>query len=112
MENRGEAFNFHSSAGAVPVLLPDPIGSRRFSFGEIGTFDIQYALQSVEEFIVHLWEGSRAPARIYVQEYELPLILTMARDSTYERAITSVENMTLFASHLAGQIDNAANMDW
>jgi hypothetical protein len=59
-----------------------------------------------------LWEGPRAPAKIYVQEYELPLILTMARDGTYRKAMTSVEEVTSFANHLAGQMDNAANMDW
>lgn len=109
---QGEAFSFHSSAGAVPVLLPDPIGSRKFSFGELSTFDLQHALQSIEEFIAHLWEGPRAPARVYVQEYELPLILTMARDGAYKRAMTSVEEMIKLADHLASQIDNAANMDW
>jgi hypothetical protein len=109
---QGEAFNFHSPAGAVPVLLPDPIGSRKFSFGARNAFDVQHAFRSIEEFIAYLWEGPRAPARIYIQERELPLILTMARDGTYKRAMTSVEEMISFADHLVGQIDNAANMDW
>jgi hypothetical protein len=109
---QGEAFRFHSSAGAVPVLLPNSIDTRRFSFGELEAFNVQDALRSIEKFIAHLWEGLRAPARIYVQDYELPLILTMARDGTYKRAMTSVDEMELFADHLAGQIDNAANMDW
>lgn len=109
---QGEAFRFHSSAGAVPVLLPDPIGSRKFALGEPSDFDLQHALQTIEEFIEHLWEGPRAPARIYVQKYELPLILTMAHDGTYGRAMASIEEMTSFADHLAGQMDNAANMDW
>ncbi|MEH2520119.1 hypothetical protein V1279_005692 [Bradyrhizobium sp. AZCC 1610] len=109
---QGEAFRFHSSAGAVPVLLPDPIGSRRFALGQPSAFDLQSALQTIEEFIAHLWEGPRAPAKIYIQKYELPLILTMTHDGTYGRAMTSIEDMTLFAGHLAGQMDNAANMDW
>ncbi len=109
---QGEAFHFHSSAGAVPVLLPDPIGSRRFALGEPSAFDLQHALQTIEEFIEHLWEGPRAPARIYVQKYELPLILTMAHDGTYGRAMTSIDEMTSFADYLAGQLDRAADMDW
>ncbi|ABE61041.1 hypothetical protein Nham_0140 [Nitrobacter hamburgensis X14] len=108
----GEAFHFHSSAGAVPVLLPDPIGSRKFTLGEPSPYDLQHALRTIEKFIVHLWEGPRAPARIYIQEYELPLILTMTHDGTYRSAMTSIEEMTLFADHLSGQIDRAGDMDW
>lgn len=109
---QGEAFHFHSSAGAVPVLLPDPISSRKFALGEPSDFDLQHALQTIEEFIVHLWEGPRAPARIYVQEYELPLILTMAHDGTYGKAMTSIDEMTLIADYLARQMDKSADMDW
>lgn len=108
----GEAFDFHSSAGAVPVRLPDPIGSRTFSFGQSSPFDIDSALASIAEFIPHLWDGPRAPAKIYVQEYELPLIMTMARDGTYANAMASSEEMKRFADHLVGAMDIAANMDW
>lgn len=109
---QGEAFHFHSSAGAVPVLLPDPIGSRQFALGEPSDFDLQHALQTIEEFIMHLWEGPRAPARIYIQKYELPLILTMTRDGTYGKAMTSIDEMTSIADHLARQMDKAGDMDW
>lgn len=127
---RGEAFDFHSSAGAVPVLLPDPVGSRRFSFGEndafnvfdvadalssfggSNMFNVAKALSSIDRFVDHVWADSRAPAKIYIQEYGLPLIMTMARDGTYDRAMASTESMTAFASNLAGRMDNAANMDW
>ncbi|PND18355.1 hypothetical protein CN934_28365 [Ensifer sp. MMN_5] len=108
----GEAFHFHSSAGAVPVRLPDPVGSRNFSFGQTSSFDVTSALISIEGFIAHLWDGPRAPAKIYIQDYELPLIMTMVRDGTYAKAMASIEEMEHFAHHLAGEMDNAANMDW
>lgn len=108
----GEAFHFHSSAGAVPVRLPDPVGSRAFSFGQTSSFDVDSALVSIARFIPHLWDGPRAPAKVYVQEYELPLIMTMVRDGAYAKAMTSIEEMTHFAHHLAGKMDIAANMDW
>jgi hypothetical protein len=108
----GEAFHFHSSAGAVPVRLPDTAGSGIFSFGQAGPFNVKSALASIEAFIVHLWHGSRAPAKIYVQDFELPLILTMVRDGTYAKAMASIEQMKKFAYQLAGEMDNAANMDW
>lgn len=109
---QGEAFDFHSSAGPVPVLLPDRLGGRGFEFGQISSFDIENSLVTIDRFIAHLWDGPRAPAKIYVQDYDLPLIMTMARDGSYTKAMASVEEMTAFAGYLAGQMDNAANMDW
>lgn len=109
---QGEAFEFHSGAGAVPVLLPHLAGSRKFLLGGGFTFDDDAALAVIDEFIKHLWSGTRAPAEIYVQRSSLPLILTMASDGTYVRAMTSVEKMTEFVEHLTGQFDQAANMDW
>ncbi|MET3524205.1 hypothetical protein [Mesorhizobium abyssinicae] len=109
---QGEAFSFHSSAGAVPVLLPDPIGSRKFSFGQHLSFDVAGPIRTIEEFIGHLWSGPRAPAEIYIQRYQLPLILTMVADGSYTKAMTSPEEMEQFANYLAGRFDRAADMDW
>jgi hypothetical protein len=59
----------------------------------------------------HLWSGERAPLEIYIQS-GLPLILTMASDGTYTRAMTSIEEMSIFVDHLSQEIDRSANMDW
>ncbi|MFC5844794.1 hypothetical protein ACFP1J_23795 [Aminobacter ciceronei] len=109
---QGEAFSFHSSAGAVPVLLPDPIGSRKFSFGQHLSFDVAGPIRTIEEFIGHLWSGPRAPAEIYIQRYQLPLILTMVADGSYAQAMASPEEMEQFAHYLAGRFDQATDMDW
>jgi len=109
---QGEAFEFHSGAGAVPVLLPHLAGSRKFLLGGDFTFDDDAALEVIEKFIDHLWSGARAPAEIYIQQSGLPLILTMASDGTYAQAMASVNEMTAFVEHLTGQFDQAANMDW
>jgi hypothetical protein len=108
---RGEAFSFHSGAGAVPLLLPHQKGSGRFSFYSDLGFDEKDALGIVEEFIAHLWSGEREPAKIYI-ESDLPLILPMATDGTYQDAMKSVENMKEFVEHLSWKFDQAANMDW
>ena len=108
----GEAFHFHSGAGAVPVLLPHQAGKTRFTITGDLDFDEAAAIIVIENFIVHLWSGDLEPARLYIQESGLPIILTMAQAGTYKQAMQSVEDMTNFIEHLSGEWDRAANMDW
>jgi hypothetical protein len=108
----GEAFTFHSGAGAVPVLLPHRTGSRKFRLGEGLDFHADAAIEVIEDFVSYLWSGSRAPAELYIQKSSLPIILTLAADGTYERAMSSIESMTEFVGRLTHQFDDAANMDW
>lgn len=107
---RGEAFRFHSGAGAVPVLLTQ---SQRHRYALTGkpAFDESAAVPEIEKFIAHLWSGSRAPAKIYIFS-ELPSILTHVVDGTYGRAMASEQEMTELVKYLNHQFDNAANMDW
>lgn len=109
---QGEAFSFHSGAGAVPVLLPHRAGTQKFKLGHGLAFDLPSAIELLENFRQHLWSGSRAPAEIYIQRSELPVILTMAADGTYASAMSSVEEMAKFVEHLSAEADRATNMDW
>lgn len=109
---QGEAFFFHSGAGAVPVLLPHQVGSRKFKLAHGLSFDASAAFFAMEDFIAYLWSGERAPAELYIQQSELPLILTYVRDGTYSRAMNSVDDMEDFVRHLSGEFDRAADMDW
>jgi hypothetical protein len=109
---QGEAFSFHSSTGAVPVLLPHRAGSKKFTLGEGLAFDCEAALKEIKEFIFILWSGDRSPAQKYIQESGLPIILTMAADGTYENAMHSDHDMDVFLEHLSYRVDQAANMDW
>jgi hypothetical protein len=109
---RGEAFKFHSGAGAVPVLMPHQSGSSRFSVTGKSAFDESAALQLIDEFIDHLWSATRAPARIYLQRTSLPTILTKANDGTYKLAMRSVDDMQSFVDYLVREHERAANMDW
>jgi hypothetical protein len=70
------------------------------------------AIKGIEHFIKFLWSGPRAPARTYVQESGLPLILPMASDGTYNAAMSSVDDMNGFVDYLIQQSDDASNMDW
>ena len=52
------------------------------------------------------------PAKIYIQESDVPLILTMAQNGTYADAMSSTTEMNVLVEHLLNEADNAANMDW
>lgn len=109
---QGEAFSFHSGAGAVPVLLPHNSGSKRFTLGQGLEFDTDAAFKTMDDFIELLWSGPRLPARTYVQESHLPVVLTFAANGTYASAMQSEEAMREFVEHWSTQVDRAANMDW
>lgn len=107
-----EAFSFHSGAGAVPMLLGADGDRVTFAFGTGIDFDHEAAMALITRFIEHLWAGPRAPAKIYIQDSSLPLILTYSRNGYYARAMTSVEEMEQFTEMLADDHDRHANMDF
>lgn len=99
----GEAFHFHSPAGAVPIVLPHPIGSRAFSFATTTSWDVGSALNLIDDFMIHLWEGSRAAAKVHIEDYDLPTVLLFARDGTYAPAMASPMEMTRFAETMSDE---------
>jgi hypothetical protein len=109
---QGEAFQFHSAAGAVPVNLSDSKSRSKYSIFSVPSFDEHNAMELIEKFIVKLWEGDRGPAKLYLEEASLPVILTYASDGTYAAAMSSQDDMENFVECLTHQLDNAANMDW
>jgi hypothetical protein len=108
----GQAFTFHSGAGAVPVVLEHQPTRPQFSLTPELAFDDAEAIAAIEDFISHLWADSRAPARLFVQESDLPSILPFASDGTYSAAMASVEDMEEFVDNQSAEWDMAANMDW
>lgn len=106
----GQAFRFHSGAGAVPVLLTnDP--DHQVSFTGRVAFDEASAMSEIGSFLDHLWAGELAPARHYLFSV-LPSILSYATDGTYERAMQSEEDMLSFVDDLTRRFEQAADMDW
>ena len=108
----GEAFSFHSRAGAVPVVLDRRTSKTQLSLTPELAFDDTKALTTMETFIEHLWSGPRKAAQLYIQETDLPLILPMASNGTYKTAMQSVDEMQRFIDHLTRRFDDATNMDW
>ncbi|MCG9550293.1 hypothetical protein L1D27_18005 [Vibrio harveyi] len=108
----GETFKFHSSVGAVPVIMPHQKGKNKFSlFGDLSFYEDE-VISLLESFTDFLWNSEVAPAMYYVMKSDLPVILTMAKDGSYARAMLSCEDMEELVEHLNYQFDQAANMDW
>ena len=114
----GEAFRFHSGAGAVPVLLPHHLGHHSYRFPDSLSLSRRNkessghdAIALIQEFISHIRSGPLAPAWIYLDSGE-DLILTMAQSGTYQLAMASEEAMTEFTEGLTYFNDMHANMDW
>lgn len=109
---QGEAFTFHSGAGAAPVLLPHLRGTQKFALSGPLTVEDPEAITTILSFMEFLWADEREPARVYLERTSLPVIMTMAADGTYTRAMQSCEEMESLAEHLVNEWDRSANMDW
>lgn len=114
----GEAFRFHSGAGAVPVLLPHHLGDHSYRFPDSLSLSRRSddpsdhaAIALIQDFISYIRSGPLAPAWIYLDSGE-DLILTMAQSGEYELAMASEEAMTEFTEGLTYFNDMHANMDW
>ena len=107
---RGEAFHFHSGAGAVPLLIIRG-DSHPFQIFEGVPFAEFNALASTGAFVTWLWSSHLAPAKRYLDS-GLPVILTYAENGTYAEARSSNKEMEDFVHGLNMQWDAAANMDF
>jgi hypothetical protein len=91
-------------------MLPHRAGKKKVRMTERLSFDDATALKTIETFIAHLWWGPRAPAELYIQQGQLPIILTYVSNGTYARAMRSIDEMNALIDHLGHQLDQAANM--
>lgn len=108
----GEALQFQSGAGAVPLILPYNSNGSSFRFGSGLDLQTEPTITLILAFVEHLWTGTRSPAKIYLQDYEFPLILTHIADGRYAAAMKSDRAMTFFADHLAAMIDRHIDMEF
>jgi len=105
----GEAFRFHSRAGAVSVLLTDEPG--KFALSGQAAFKESRAIEVAEAFIQVLSNGPLAAALLYIHS-DLPTILTYTKDERYRDAMASTDTMREFVEHLSREVDRSANMDF
>src|SRR5699024_11385528 len=88
----GEAFQIHSGAGAVPLLMPHQKGSSRFSMQSGTEFQEEEALNAIEEFMQFYWESITFPEVIYIKS-TLPSILTYSSDFTYSSVMALITDI-------------------
>ena len=114
----GEAFRFHSDAGAVPVKLPHRDGQHSYRF-RVG-FDISRldrdsfdhnAITLIQDFIGYIRSGQLAPAWIYLDEGH-DSVLTMAQNGQYELAMESEDSMRKLTEYLSFVFESSINMDF
>lgn len=114
----GEAFRFHSGAGAVPVKLPHREGKHSYRF-RVG-FDISRldrdsfdhkAIVLIQEFINYIRSGQLAPAWLYLDE-GLDSVLTMAQNGQYKLAMESEDSMRELTEYLTFVLESSINMDF
>jgi hypothetical protein len=95
----------------VPVLMPHNGRSVRFSMQGDLSFREETALSVIEEFIKFLHTGKQSAAFKYVQESELPTVLTYVANGKYKLATTSMEAMNALIYETQEQFDRSANME-
>lgn len=103
----GQAFSFHSSAGAVPLSLADD-DSGQPTFVPRPTLSDRDAVAAIEAWIAD-FQRLKAPQWMYL-ESTLGSILTFRKE--YALATSSVEEMSQFIDHMERMVDDHANMDW
>jgi hypothetical protein len=109
---QGQAFSFHSDAGAVPVNLIEAYGGSRFAnYGNV-SFDEKTALEMIDAFIEHLWSGPLAPAKMYIQNENLSANLIHVKDGSFRASMQSEEVMQGFIDYLQDVAARNADMDW
>jgi len=107
----GQAMQFHSDVGAVPLLMPHRQNKNHFQFGNGVDFVPPEAMLLIFDFVSHMWAGNLSPAKIYI-DAGLPLILSYAFEGRYAEAMASDEEMEIFTDYVGRMVDDAANMDW
>lgn len=108
----GNAFYFHSGAGAVPVRMDFNKTKNRFSFRGTLEFKDNEVISLIESFISDINSSNLEPALIYTQAHGLVTILPYASNGMYESAMFDNDTMEKFCDYLQGIFDNAVNMDW
>ena len=114
----GEAFMFHTGAGAVPVQLPHRSGDYSYRFlrfyeagGNTAVEADRKAIEQIESFIQYIREGPQVPAWLYIDAGS-DLVLEHAVDGTYNLAMKSEENMSSFIKYWSYLEDVYSNMDF
>lgn len=106
----GQAFRFHSNAGAVPLMLTARSRGPQVTMRPYEVMPDTDSIASINAFLVDV-RSHAEPMWIYLDS-GLSSVLTFSADGTYAKATSSAKNMRNFVDYWIHEIDNAANMDW
>ena len=107
-----ETFNFHSGAGAVPITMFPDRNKHKFSIERYIPYEDVSAISVIEKFIELLWQDDRRPARMYLMDNDLPVVLTFAANGRYPNAMQSEQTMKALIEELNHIVDKATDMDY
>jgi hypothetical protein len=109
---KGEAFHFHSPAGAVPVYLHTEGRKNHISMQEDLSFDEESVIRRLKAFISFIEDGPYREATKYIHNGYLPTVLTRVSDGTYNSAIQSAGSMDSLIEWMTRDWDRSGDMDW
>ena len=110
----GDAFQLHSTAGAIPVRLVRGTGTQQFRFGRTDlrqTTDDREDIALIKEFMAYVRSGPLEPAWLYI-DLGGPANLVEAREGRYLKAMSSVEAMRRYAEEWEYLADMYMNFDF
>lgn len=108
----GEAYQFHSPIGAVPVRLVIENKIYDYTIGDNDKSGYNEALKIIDAFLDYIYNSELNLALFYLHESQLPTIMTFSKNGFYKSAMNSKSEMEKFIKYWKGQFDYNANMDW
>ena len=110
----GDAFELHSTAGAIPVRLVRGNGRREFRFEsedlKPGRHDREN-IELIKDFVSYVRSGALAPAWVYIDRGGTANLVE-ARDGRYREVMVSVEAMQRYADSWEYLADMYMNFDF
>ena len=110
----GDAFQLHSTAGAIPVRLVRGNGRREFRFEsedlKPGRHDREN-IELIKDFVSYVRSGALAPAWVYIDRGGTANLVE-ARDGGYREVMVSVEAMQRYADGWEYLADMYMNFDF
>lgn len=106
----GQAFEFHSGAGATPLRIEIRGTRPRVTLHALSVTDDGASINAIDAFLIAMRKHAK-PQWLYL-ESGLVTVLTFARNGYYATAMTDARSMRQFIDHLSREVDDAMNMDW
>lgn len=112
--NDMRTFYFHSSTGVIPLNYKN-LSKKNFTFNlenlYLNLIDYK-TINVLKNFIDFIWSCERKPAKLYIQDSGLPLVLTEAQKGIYTKIMKSSKEMNEYIDRKIWEQERAMNMDF